>query len=103
MVVPLPMLVQTQLLRLSRSRVQLQIHCRLPTRGTADSPHQTLLHAFTPGLLDKTNSPTQHHLDRQLLALMHLGNKLELAHHPHLPHDVSRWLWTLSFNAYVNR
>ena len=103
MVVPLPMLVQTQLLRLSRSRVQLQIRCRLPIRGTEDSPHQTLRHAFTPGQLDKTNSPPQHHLDRQLLALTPLGNRLELAHHPHLPHDVSRWLWTLSFNAYVKR
>ena len=103
MVVPLPTLVQTQLLRLSRSRVQFQIQCRLPTRGTADSPHQTLQHAFTPGQLDKTNSPTRHHLDRRLLALTHPGNKLELAHHPHLLHDASRLLWTLSFNAYVNR
>ena len=103
MVVPLPTLVQPQLLRLSRSRVQLNIRCRLPTPGTAASLPQTLQRAFTPGQLDKTNGPTQHHLDRRLLALTHLGNKLELAHHPHLPHDVSRWLWTLSFNAYVNR
>ena len=72
-----------------------------PWNGGQPSPDAaSRIHAW---LLDKTNSPTQHHLDRQLLALTHLGNKLELAHHPHLPHDVSRWLWTFSFNAYVNR
>ena len=34
------------------SRVQPRIQCRLPTRGTAASPHQTWRHAAAPGQLD---------------------------------------------------
>ena len=100
MVVLLPTLVQTQLLRISRGRVQLQTQCRLPTRGTADSPHQTLQHASTPGQLDLD---TINHLGRRPLAPTLLGNKSVLVHHPHLLRDASKPPWTLSFYAYVSR
>ena len=59
------------------SRVQLRIRCRLPTRGTAASLHQTWRHASAPGLLDLDNnsSQKQHHSDRRLLAPTPLGNQ----------------------------
>ena len=82
------------------SRVQPRIRCRLPTRGTAASPHQTWRHASAPGQLDLDKID---HLDRRPLAPTPLGNKSARGHRPHLLLDASKALWTRSFNDYVDR